>query len=139
MPPISGGCACDRLRVSVNADPIFQAVCHCKTCQKHTGSAFRMVVAVPRSAVSVQGASNIYQRTGDSGQPVINRFCPNCGATVVIEPAALAEMTIIPAGLLDDSSWVKPTMEIYCDSAQPWVQMRGGMERFAKMRPGHLR
>jgi hypothetical protein len=139
MPPISGGCACDRLRFSVNADPIFQAVCHCKTCQKHTGSAFRIVVAVPRSAVSVRGTSNIYQRTGDSGQSVTNRFCPNCGATVVIEPAALAEMTVIPAGLLDDSSWVKPTMEIYCDSAQPWVQILDGMERFAKMRPGHLR
>jgi hypothetical protein len=96
-------------------------------------------VAVPRSAVSIQGASNIYKRAGDSGQSVTNRFCPDCGATVAIEAAALAEMTIIPAGALDDSSWVKPTMEIYCDSAQPWVQLGDGMERFAKMRPGHLR
>jgi hypothetical protein len=87
----------------------------------------------------MQGASNIYERTGDSGQSVINRFCPECGTTVAIEPAALAEMTIIPAGLLDDSSWVKPTMEIYCDSAQPWVRLAGDMEGFGRMRPGHLR
>jgi hypothetical protein len=87
----------------------------------------------------MQGASNIYKRTGDSGQSVINRFCPGCGATVTIEPAALAEMTIIPVGALDDPSWIKPTMEIYCDSAQPWVQLGGSMERFPKMRPGHLR
>ncbi len=139
MPLICGGCVCDQLRFSVNSDPVFQAVCHCKTCQKHTGSAFRIVVAVPRSAVSMQGASNIYDRTGDSGQSVVNRFCPGCGTTVAIEPAALAAMTIVPAGLLDDSSWVKPTMEIYCDSAQPWVQLSGDRERFAKMRPGHLR
>jgi hypothetical protein len=132
MPKISGGCVCERLRFSADADPIFQAVCHCKTCQKHTGSAFRIVVAVSRSAVSMQGASNIFKRTGDSGQAVINRFCPDCGATVVIEPAALADMTIIPAGSLDDPSWVQPTIEIYCDSAQPWVQLGGGTERFAK-------
>jgi hypothetical protein len=139
MPQISGGCACDLLRFSVNGDPIFQAVCHCKTCQKHTGSAFRIVVAVQRHAVSLLGASKTYQRTGDSGQLVISRFCPGCGATVAIEPAALAGLTIIPVGSLDDASWVNPTMEIYCDSAQPWVQLRGSMDRFAKMRPGHLR
>jgi hypothetical protein len=139
MSQINGGCACDQLRFSINSDPIFQAVCHCRTCQRHTGSAFRVVVAVSRSAVSMRGASNIYKRTGDSGQLVINRFCPDCGGTVAIEPAALAEMTIIPVGTLDDPSWVKPTMEIYCDSAQPWVQLGDGMERFAGMRPGHLR
>ena len=31
---------------------------------------------------------------------------------------------MIPAGTLDDTSWVKPTMQIYCDSAQPWVETR---------------
>src|SRR5690242_10735864 len=108
MPQISGGCVCNRLRFSVAAGPIFQAVCHCKTCQKHTGSAFRIVVAVPRTEVLLQGASNIYRRTGDSGQPVMNQFCPECGATVAIEPAALPDLTIIPVGSLDDSSWVKP-------------------------------
>ena len=42
---------------------------------------------------------------------------------------------MIRAGTLDDTSWLKPTMEIYCDSAQPWVQLGGGMQRFPKM-PG---
>ena len=138
MSQLTGGCACEALRFSADADPIFQAVYHCKTCQKRTGSAFRIVVAVPRAAVSLQGASMICKRTGDSGNSVISRFCPGCGTTVVIEPEALPELTIIPAGLLDDSTWVKPTMEIYCDTAQPWVRLTGGMERFAKMAPGHL-
>jgi hypothetical protein len=70
---------------------------------------------------------------GDSGQPVINRFCPKCGSTVVIEPAVLSNITIIPAGTLDDTSWLRPAMEIYCDDAQSWVQLGGAMQRFAKM------
>jgi hypothetical protein len=41
-------------------------------------------------------------------------------ASAVIEPAALPGTTIIPAGTLDDTSWLKPTMEIYCDDAQSW-------------------
>jgi hypothetical protein len=44
-------------------------------------------------------------------------------------------MSIIKAGTLDDVSWLKPTMEIFCDSAQPWVGLQGGMQRFPKM-PG---
>jgi len=55
-------------------------------------------------------------------------------ASAVIEPAALPGTTIIPAGTLDDTSWLKPTMEIYCDDAQSWVQLGGGgMQRFPKM------
>jgi len=93
----------------------------------------RIVVAVPRPAVSLQGLQKTYTRMGDSGQQVINRFCPDCGSTVVIEPAALSRITIIPAGTLDETAWLKPTMEIYCDDAQSWVRLGGGMQRFPKM------
>jgi hypothetical protein len=130
---MTGGCLCCNLRYAADTEPIFSAVCHCKTCQKQTGTALRIVVAVPRPAVALQGVQKTYARMGDSGQQVINRFCPNCGSTVVIEPAALASITIIPAGTLDETSWLKPTMEIYCDDAQSWVQLGGGMQRFSKM------
>jgi hypothetical protein len=134
MPEMIGGCVCGQLRYAAHAEPIFSAVCHCKTCQRQTGTAFRIVVAVPQPAVSIQGSAKTYTRTGDSGQQVINRFCPDCGSTVVIEPEALPGTTIIPAGTLDDTSWLKPTMEIYCDDAQSWVQLSGVvMQRFPKM------
>jgi hypothetical protein len=46
-------------------------------------------------------------------------------------------VTIIKAGTLDDTSWLKPTMEVYCDSKQPWVSLAGDQQRFAKMpQPG---
>ena len=138
MPDPNGSCLCGKLRYAFNADPIFSAVCHCKTCQKHTGTAFRVVVAVPRSAVFIEGSSKTYTRTGDSGQSVINRFCPDCGTTVVIEPAALSDIAIIPVGTLDDTSWVTPAMEIYCDDAQSWVQLGGDeRRRFPKMQDAH--
>jgi hypothetical protein len=46
-----------------------------------------------------------------------------------------AQRTMIQVGTLDDASWVKPAMQIYCDSAQPWVQLAGDMARFPKMPP----
>jgi hypothetical protein len=103
MPQMNGGCLCGQVRYSANVDPIFSAVCHCQTCQKQTGTAFRVVVAVPRPAVSIEGSPHTYTRTGDSGQQVVNRFCPHCGSTVVIEPAALNGTAILPAGTLEHS------------------------------------
>jgi len=41
---------------------------------------------------------------------------------------------ILNAGTLDDPSSVMPTLEIFCDRALPWVQLAGGMQRFALAR-----
>ena len=53
---IEGGCLCGKVRYSADAEPIFVGVCHCTNCQKGTGTAFNVVVALPKPAVGVQGA-----------------------------------------------------------------------------------
>ncbi len=136
MPKMTGGCLCGQVRYSADAEPVFTGVCHCKSCQKQSGTAFNIVVAVPQPALSIQGQTKSYAATGDSGKHNISKFCPNCGSTILSEPEILPGVSILRAGTLDDSSWLKPTMEIYCDSAQPWVELGGGMQRFPKMPPG---
>ena len=42
MPKIAGGCLCGQLRYTANTEPVFSAVCHCKTCQKQSGTAFNI-------------------------------------------------------------------------------------------------
>jgi hypothetical protein len=56
--------------------------------------------------------------------------CPNCGSPIFSEAAALPGIRIIKTGTLDDTSSLKPTMEIFCDEAQIWVGLDGGMQRF---------
>jgi hypothetical protein len=34
---------------------------------------------------------------------------------------------------LDDTASYKPTMELYCSSAQPWINAGGERAKFAKM------
>jgi hypothetical protein len=133
MPQITGGCLCGKVRYSANVEPAFVGVCHCTDCQKFTGSAFSVVVAMPKDALSVQGNVNTFSKPGDSGQPIQRRFCPECGSPVVEEAAAMPGMVMIGAGTLDDPSWVKPAMQIFCDSAQPWVELGGGLQSFPKM------
>lgn len=135
MAQIVGGCLCGNVRYRADAEPAFVGVCHCRNCQKATGSAFGIVVGVPQTALSVQGNLATFQDKGDSGKAMYRRFCPVCGSTVMDEAEALPGVVMVQVGTLDDPGWVKPSMEIYCDSAQPWVELGGEMKRFTKM-PG---
>jgi hypothetical protein len=136
MPEIKGGCLCGQVRYSANAEPLFTGICHCKNCQKQAGTAFSIVVAVPQAAMAVTGTTKTFNDKGDSGQPLQRIFCPNCGSPILTEAAAMPGVSIVKAGTLDDTSWLKPAMEIYCDSKQPWVELGGSMQRFPKMPPG---
>lgn len=133
MVDIVGGCLCGQVRYSASAEPIFVGVCHCTDCQKFSGSAFAAVVAVPRAAVTVTGVLKTFTKNGDSGQPMHRAFCPECGSGIMDEAALMPGVAMLNIGTLDDASWVKPVSQVYCDSAQPWVQLGGGLMAYAKM------
>jgi hypothetical protein len=133
MANITGGCLCGRVRYTVTGEPAFSGLCHCRNCQRYTGSAFEALIAFPAASISVQGELKTYDDTGDSGQPVHRRFCPNCGSGVVNEVDVLPGMTIVLAGTLDDPAAFKPTMDVYWSSAQPWVHTSSERTRFPKM------
>ena len=133
MANITGGCLCGRVRYIVTGEPAFSGLCHCRNCQRYTGSAFEALIAFPAASVSVQGELKTYDDTGDSGQPVHRHFCPNCGSGVVNEVDVLPGVMIVLAGTLDDPAPFKPTMDVYWSSAQPWVHTSSERTRFPKM------
>ena len=130
---IEGGCLCGKVRYSADAEPIFVGLCHCTNCQKESGSAFNIVVAMPKPAVNVAGELKTFTGRGDTGKKTYRQFCPECASPIVAEAELMPDVVMIPAGTLDDTSWVKPTMQIYCDSAQSWIDLGGDIQRFAKM------
>jgi hypothetical protein len=133
MREMRGGCLCGQVRYSATAEPAFVAVCHCKNCQKQAGTAFSVNVGIPKSAMSIQGRLKTYHDRGDSGQPVLRNFCPECGSPISSDVAVMPQMTFIKAGTLDDTSWLEPKMHVYCDSAQHWTAIPEGSQTFAKM------
>ena len=52
---IKGGCLCGAVRYTAEADPTSATVCHCRDCQKFTGSAFAALVRVTREALTIEG------------------------------------------------------------------------------------
>jgi hypothetical protein len=119
---ITGRCLCGAVTYSTDADPVLQAVCHCTDCQRQTGSPFTVIVGVPRAAFTVEGSTLASVATvgEDHGGETQRSFCTACGSPVFSVAAVAPELALIKAGTLDDASWVKPTIEAWTSSQQPW-------------------
>lgn len=77
---ITGGCQCGAVRFEAEGEPAFSSNCHCRDCQRASGSAYLPVMGFPKDAVRVTGEVKYFQRQGDSGAFESEGFCPECGA-----------------------------------------------------------
>jgi hypothetical protein len=132
--PFTGGCMCGAIRYECSAEPIVMGNCHCRDCQRATGTAFAAAMLVPREAVQISGDAKYYDVTGDSGNIVGRGFCPNCGSRLFSQPP-IPQLLGIMAGSLDDPSEFQPGMDIYTASAQHWDYMHPELPKFPKMPP----
>jgi len=129
---LTGGCLCGHIRYRFLGPPLLTAVCHCRHCQKQSGSAFSIVCATPSDGYGQSGTTAIFADTGDSGKRVMRHFCPHCGSPIVSLAEAFPGLTIIKAGTLDDPDQIKPTVEAYCDSAWKILPPLEGTQRFSR-------
>lgn len=136
MSQISGGCLCGAVKYTSSASPVMAALCHCTHCQKQSGSAFSVNVGVPKGSLQFTAARPaIYEDKGSSGMPVFRHFCSTCGSPIFSDVVATPQLDWLKAGTLDDTSWVKPVANIWCESAQQWVVHPEGMAQFPQSPP----
>ncbi|MDE2364539.1 MAG: GFA family protein [Hyphomicrobiales bacterium] len=127
MTAMKGGCLCGQIRYTLKSAPAATVLCHCTHCQKASGSAFSVNLVAPLSEIEMTGTLASYDDTGDSGNLLKRSFCGTCGSSIMSEPAARPGVAILKAGSLDDPSSVKPGLQIWTRSAQPWVKFAADM------------
>jgi hypothetical protein len=132
--PFTGGCMCGAIRYECSTEPILMGLCHCRDCQRATGTAYAAAILVPRDAVSIAGEVKYYDVIGDSGKIVGRGFCPNCGSRL-FGARENADFISIQAGSLDDPSWFEPQLNLYVASAQPWDYLNPELPKFAQFPP----
>jgi hypothetical protein len=119
-----GGCQCGAVRYQVTGQPIAVSVCHCRECQRQSGSAFGMSMIVPREAFRLlAGEMKSFTRNSDSGRPVTCSFCGECGTRIHHEVRYMAGVLNIKPGTLDDTSFLAPSTEVWSMRRYPWVQL----------------
>ena len=88
--------------------------CHCRDCQRATGSAYAAFAIFRKAAVSLKGEPCWYRVIGSSGKPIERGFCPTCGNP----------MTVRLDAALDDPARYEPAMDLFTASAHPWDLMQ---------------
>jgi len=134
MATITGGCLCGAVRYSAAIEAVTATVCHCRDCQKFTGSAFATLVRAEKAAVKIDGTLKTFTSIGGSGNPILRHFCPECGSSIAEESgaAARAGIIILNVGTFDDPAAAQPGREIFRDDGLGWVHVDGDIPRFAK-------
>jgi len=132
---LSGGCACGAVRYECDMDPLVMLNCHCRDCQKASGTAYAAVVAVPKTAVQMKGELRYHKVIGESGKAVERGFCPSCGSQVILKLERLPDVLGLQAGSLDDPSIYRPAMDVFTSSAQPWDHMNPAVQKHSQVPP----
>jgi hypothetical protein len=126
-----GGCACGAVRYRIRSAPMFVHCCHCKDCQRQTGSAFVINALIEAGRVDVMsGEVRPSPMPTDSGRPHNTFRCTACGTALWSEYGGLTALRFVRAGTLDDPSRIQPDVHIYTRSKLPWVALPAGVPAF---------
>jgi hypothetical protein len=129
---LAGGCACGSIRYKLTASPLIVHACHCRDCQRLTGSAFVINIWVEKKFVEVGHAvPKSFMLKGGSGNRHEVFFCGACGTYLWSQyHGAPADALFVRAGTLDSPKAVKPDVHIYTRSKLPWLNLPEGVPAF---------
>lgn len=115
----SGSCLCGKVMYEIEGRFESFFLCHCKFCQKDTGSAHAANLFSATSTLNWQSGKDIVRTFHLPGTRHIKSFCSNCGSAV---PSIQNEgkLVIVPAGSLDVSIEIKPNAHLFVASKAQW-------------------
>jgi hypothetical protein len=128
---LEGGCACGKVRYRLRSAPMFVHCCHCKDCQRQTGTAFVLNALIETDRLEqLAGQTTLFPMPTDSGRPHEVARCPTCGTAVWSHYGGLTKLTFLRVGTLDEPAALPPDVHIYTRSKLPWITLPPGAPAF---------
>ena len=120
---MTGGCTCGAVRYRLQPPPLIVHCCHCRWCQRETGSAFALNAMIEAELVTLlQGAPEIVLTPSLSGKGQKIARCPHCRVALWSHYAGAGDrVSFVRVGTLDDPDRFPPDIHIFTESKQPWV------------------
>jgi hypothetical protein len=117
-----GGCTCGDVRFGLLSAPMFVHCCHCKDCQRQTGSAFVLNALIETDRIALrQGKPMAIAMPTDSGGPHDIYRCPHCWTALWSDYGGRPALRFVRVGALDEPARVPPDVHIFTRSKLPWV------------------
>ena len=130
---LEGGCSCGAIRYKLTNSPLIVHACHCRDCQRVTGSGFVINIWIEKRFVERTGAiPKSFTLKGGTGQDHEAFFCDKCGTYVWsrYQVAPGGDALFVRAGTLDNPGAVKPDVHIFTRSKLPWLRLPEGATAF---------
>ena len=132
----AGGCVCGANRFKAIGDPRRVTICHCKWCQRRTGTAFGVEVVFNSDQVEIAGREITRYRhiSDESGRWLDVEFCSRCGSNLGFTLEATPGLRTLPAGAFDDPEWIRAERyafrHVYVRSRRDWSELSPDVQVF---------
>ena len=131
---LTGGCACGAVRYRLRSEPYDTGWCHCRICQRVSGSGAMVFTTVALADFTVERGADRVGRFAST--PFGERsFCKDCGSPLTIHVRHQPDEIDVAAGTLDDPDAVSPGFHLYWAGAPQWMVCDDGLPRFDALRP----
>ena len=133
----SGGCLCGAVRYKVSGTPSTSVVCHCKFCQKRTGSTNAFLVYYKKAAViSLGGPLTSFTHVSDeSNRKIVIELCDRCGSHVTWTLDLVPSWRGFEGGSFDDNFCFSRKTHMWTDSSHPSEKFLEDQVCFRKQPP----
>jgi hypothetical protein len=127
-PSHEGGCTCRQVRYRVTSKPLFVHCCHCRWCQRETGTAFALNAMIEADRVELlAGQPEMVPTPSESGKGQKIWRCPKCRIAVWSNYGGAGDaVRFVRVGTLDNPDAMPPDIHIFTQSKQPWVVLPEG-------------
>jgi hypothetical protein len=124
-----GGCTCRQIRYRMTGRPLFVHCCHCRWCQRETGSAFVINAMIEADRVELlAGRPEPVMTPSESGKGQKIWRCPACRVALWSNYAGAGDtVDFVRVGTLDEPGRLPPDIHIFTASKQPWVVLPPGV------------
>ena len=123
-----GGCTCRAVRYRMVTPPMFVHCCHCRWCQRETGTAFALNALIEADRVELlQGEVEVIDTPSNSGKGQRISRCPKCRIALWSNYGGAGDLVrFVRIGTLDQPDRLPPDIHIFVSSKQPWVVLPSG-------------
>ena len=130
---LTGGCVCGHVRYRMETTPIIVHGCHCRYCQRMSGSAFAVNAMIETDRVTLVGDGKPDAIHTPSALPegqMIHR-CPRCAVPLWANHSQLGEtFALVYVGTLDDAAKLSPDIHCFTTTKHPWIALPAGVPAF---------
>lgn len=123
-----GKCSCGQVQFELTADPIFVHCCHCRMCQRQTGTAFALNALIEADqVVKHSGDIETIEMPSEKSHGQKISYCPTCRVALwSVYPGGGPKFLYVRVGALNNPDAYPPDIHIFTASKQSWVQPAPG-------------